>query len=366
MILPEKLIFNSPSKLEGVAQSAGGVCENTDTLHNSPSKLEGMAQSAGGVCQNTDTLHNSPSKLEGVPERRGRVSESSVCQNQRVKNTSAVKNFRRKLRSNSTPAEAALWNILKEKKIAGLQFRRQYSIGNFILDFYCPKIKLAIELDGSYHDFVDIKDLDRDKYLADNFGIQTIRFENKIVFQQPETIVNSILNVLEETHNSPSKLEGVAQSAGSVCQNTNTLHSQQADSSPNLGEEFSNSPSKLEGVARSARGVCENTDTLHSQQADSSPNLGEQLLNSPSKLEGVAQSAGGVCQNTNTRLNTAHSTAASGTSPNLREEFIDSPSKLEGVARSARGVCQNADTLHSQQADSSPIRGAALKIRRHK
>ena len=52
--------------------------------------------------------------------------------------------------------------------------------------------------------------------------------------------------------------------------------------------------------------------------------------------------------------NTTHSTAASGTSPNLREEFIDSPSKLEGVARSARGVCQNADTLHSQQADSSP------------
>ena len=57
-----------------------------------------------------------------------------------------------------------------------------------------------------------------------------------------------------------------------------------------------NSPSKLEGVAQSAGGVCENTDTLHSQQADSSPNLGEQLLNFPSKLEGVAQSAGGVCQ----------------------------------------------------------------------
>ena len=176
----------------------------------------------------------------GVPERRGRVSESSVCQNQRVKNTSAVKNFRRKLRSNSTPAEAALWNILKEKKIAGLQFRRQYSIGNFILDFYCPKIKLAIELDGSYHDFVDIKDLDRDKYLADNFGIQTLRFENKIVFQQPETIVNSILNVLEETHSTAA-----------------------SGTSPNLREEFSNSPSKLEGVPErqgrvSESDVCEN------------------------------------------------------------------------------------------------------------
>ena len=162
---------------------------------------------------------NSPSKLEGVDASADR----GVCQKQRTKNTSTVKNFRRKLRSNSTPAEAALWNILKEKKIAGLQFRRQFSIGNFILDFYCPKLKLAIELDGNYHDFVDIKDLERDKYLADNFGIQTIRFENKTVFQQPETIVNNILNVLEETHS--TAVNGT---------------------SPNLGEEFLNSPSKLE------------------------------------------------------------------------------------------------------------------------
>jgi len=209
MILPEKLIFNSPSKLEGVAQSAGGVCQNTNTL---------LSQQADSSPNLVEQLPDSPSKLEGVPERQGRVSESGVCKNQRVKNTSAVKTFRRKLRSNSTPAEAALWNILKEKKIAGLQFRRQYSIRNFILDFYCPKLKLAIELDGNYHDFVDIKDLARDKYLAENFGIQTIRFENKTVFQQPDSIVNAILNALEETHNSPSKLEGVdALADGGVC-----------------------------------------------------------------------------------------------------------------------------------------------------
>ena len=283
--------FNSPSKLEGVDASAdGGVCQNTNTLHS---------QQADSSPNLGEQLLDSPSKLEGVPERQGRVSESGVYQNQRVKNLSSVKTFRRKLRSNSTPAEAALWNILKEKKIAGLQFRRQYSIGNFILDFYCPKIKLAIELDGSYHDFVDIKDLERDKYLADNFGIQTIRFENKKVFQEPDSIVNAILNALEETHNFPSKLEGVDASAdGDVCQNTNTLHSQQADSSPNLGEQLSNSPSKLEGVdALADRGVCKNTNTLHSQQADSSPNLGEQLPNSPSKLEGVdALADGGVCK----------------------------------------------------------------------
>ena len=59
---------------------------------------------------------------------------------------------------------------------------------------------------------------------------------------------------------------------------TNTTHSTAASgTSPNLGEEFSNSPSKLEWVARSAEGVCEKTDTLHSQQADSS--LGSSFKN---------------------------------------------------------------------------------------
>jgi len=251
-----KSFSNSPSKLEGVdALTDRGVCQNTNTQPNTA-----HSTAAGGTSPNLgEEFSNSPSKLEGVPERQGRVSETGMCQKERAKNTSAIKNFRRKLRNNSTPAEAALWNILKEKKIAGLQFRRQFSIGNFILDFYCPKLRLAIELDGNYHDFVDIKDLERDKYLAENFGIQTIRFENKTVFQQPETIVNSILNVLEETHS--TAVNGT---------------------SPNLGEEFLNSPSKLEGVPErqgrvSESGVCEKTNTLHSQQADSSPNLGEQL-----------------------------------------------------------------------------------------
>ena len=206
--------LDSTSKLERVAQSSRGrvskskVCNNANTLHS---------QQADSSPNLGEQLLNSPSKLEGVSERQGRVSESKVCQNQRTKNSSIVKNFRRKLRSNSTPAEAALWNILKEKKIAGLQFRRQYSVENLILDFYCPKIKLAIELDGNYHNFTDAKDLERDKYLADSFGIQTIRFENKTVFQQPETIVNSILNVLEETHSTAA-----------------------SGTSPNLGEEFRN------------------------------------------------------------------------------------------------------------------------------
>ncbi|WP_143525188.1 endonuclease domain-containing protein, partial [Labilibacter marinus] len=55
---------------------------------------------------------------------------------------------RKQLRNNSTPAECELWNYLKGKKVCRLKFRRQYSVGKYVLDFYCPELKLAIELDG--------------------------------------------------------------------------------------------------------------------------------------------------------------------------------------------------------------------------
>ena len=118
-----------------------------------------------------------------------------------ITNIEELKDSRRLLRSNGTPAEGRLWNMLKGKKIANLQFRRQYSIDRYILDFYCPALKLAIELDGDYHfnGVVCERDYVRDKYLFENFGIRTIRFENKIVFEQPQSIINAILQSLEHS-----------------------------------------------------------------------------------------------------------------------------------------------------------------------
>ena len=117
----------------------------------------------------------------------------------RTKNISRFKMFRRTLRKNSTSAEATLWSILKGRRIGGLKFRRQYSIENNILDFYCVEMKLAIELDGDYHyqSLVDSHDYERDKFLESRYGIKTLRFENRIVFEQPEAIVQAIL---ESTH----------------------------------------------------------------------------------------------------------------------------------------------------------------------
>ena len=71
--------------------------------------------------------------------------------NKNLFNRKGLKSFRSFLRNKSTSAEAALWNILKPKQLDGRKFRRQYSIGNYIVDFCCPSEKLIIELDGDPH-----------------------------------------------------------------------------------------------------------------------------------------------------------------------------------------------------------------------
>ena len=108
---------------------------------------------------------------------------------------------RKFLRKNSTKAEIRLWHYLKNKQIIGRKFRRQYSLGNYILDFYCPAENLAIELDGETHfnPITEQKDNQRDLMLK-KFGIKVLRFENKIVFNNPEIIVNAILDHVNNQH----------------------------------------------------------------------------------------------------------------------------------------------------------------------
>lgn len=103
--------------------------------------------------------------------------------------------FRKKLRNKSTPAEAVLWRSLKNRQLEGKRFRRQYSIGNYILDFYCQEEKLAIELDGAHH-FTEegIKyDKIREEYL-NSIGIRILRFENAAVFNFHESVLDTIKN----------------------------------------------------------------------------------------------------------------------------------------------------------------------------
>jgi very-short-patch-repair endonuclease len=87
-----------------------------------------------------------------------------------------IKEKRRNLRNNQTETEARLWKYLRKEQL-GVKFRRQYSIGEYIVDFYSTKLKLAIELDGSQHYTNDRREYDeiRENFMLEH-GIKTIRF----------------------------------------------------------------------------------------------------------------------------------------------------------------------------------------------
>lgn len=94
-------------------------------------------------------------------------------------NNPRLKERRAELRKQQTPSEKQLWSKLRNKQFHNLKFYRQYSVGYYILDFYCPQKKLAIELDGSHHSKPDeiIYDQERTLYL-NAAGIDVIRFYN--------------------------------------------------------------------------------------------------------------------------------------------------------------------------------------------
>jgi len=110
-----------------------------------------------------------------------------------IHNRKYLKQFRKDLRNNLTSAEATLWKAIQRSQLEGRKFRRQHSVGNYILDFYCPKENLAVELDGQEHFTASGSERDfvRDEYLK-TLNIRVLRFENKIVFDNLEGVLEEI------------------------------------------------------------------------------------------------------------------------------------------------------------------------------
>jgi len=96
---------------------------------------------------------------------------------------------RRSLRRHSTDAEAALWAILRGRRFAGFKFRRQHSLGPFIVDFYCPMRRLVVELDGGQHyePEAQAEDAKRDRYLVGR-DIAVVRFATDLVFRDRRSV----------------------------------------------------------------------------------------------------------------------------------------------------------------------------------
>lgn len=155
-----------------------------------------------------DTYHTWRSEPKNSPPFQGGVPEGGggfISQEEVVNNDPHLKTFRKELRNNLTPAEASLWKQLQKRQLEGRKFRRQHSVGNYILDFYCPSEKLAIELDGEVHNDFSQADYDyeRDQFL-NAFGIKVLRFENKEVFENNEAVLNEIKDAFGWVNNHPA------------------------------------------------------------------------------------------------------------------------------------------------------------------
>lgn len=109
-----------------------------------------------------------------------------------------MKPYRRGLRKRLTPAEASLWILLKNRQAFGLKFRRQTSIKNYVVDFYCPEIRMIIELDWEPHFTQEQADKDqkRDKELTE-LGYKVFRYENLVVFDHPDFIFDDIKSLIQ-------------------------------------------------------------------------------------------------------------------------------------------------------------------------
>jgi len=112
----------------------------------------------------------------------------------RLFNLKSKKSLRIRLRQEMTKAEIVMWNMLRSGEME-YKFRRQHSIGPYIVDFYCPSLKLVIEIDGDIHVFDKNikKDLVRQNYL-ENIGLRVVRYNNIEVLNNIESVFNDLFD----------------------------------------------------------------------------------------------------------------------------------------------------------------------------
>ncbi len=117
----------------------------------------------------------------------------------RYSNEPLNKEFRRILRHNMTSAERILWKRLKNKQLDGWRFRRQHGYGDYVLDFYCPVLKLCIEVDGNIHDIPEVKDKDENRSIfLEHNGIRILRFRNEEIENNIDAVVQQIRTYIDK------------------------------------------------------------------------------------------------------------------------------------------------------------------------
>ena len=118
-----------------------------------------------------------------------------------IYNITSKEDRRKELRNSLTVAEAVLCKYLKGRQLSGMKFRRQSSVGPYIVDFFCPEKRIGVELDGARHFGPTAGDYDdrRTRYLEER-GIKVIRFENRRVYRDLEGVLEEIRQKLNQNH----------------------------------------------------------------------------------------------------------------------------------------------------------------------
>jgi len=102
----------------------------------------------------------------------------------------------RDLRRNATSPERVLWSLLRDRRLGGVKFRRQHTVGPYIVDFYCPAHRVVVELDGRSHDDRGLEDRQRQHYLESVVGLKVFRVGNDDVLHDPDGLVLGLLRAL--------------------------------------------------------------------------------------------------------------------------------------------------------------------------
>ena len=168
-------------------------------------------------------------------------------------NRPTEKAMRRQLRKAMPKAEVLVWSRLRGKQLCGYKFRRQYSVGPYSIDFYCPAAKLAIELDGDshFHPVEQRYDSQRQRYI-ESFGIRCLRFTNSEIYENLEGVLETVARVLrdiaagagEDTPLNPPFIRGEAKNApqGAKYREASAPGKEQAKTSPPYEESPKTSP----------------------------------------------------------------------------------------------------------------------------
>ena len=180
-----------------LSQGSSIKMENVESAPMSQGSSNGMDKATTAISQGSSLSSTT------LPLRQGEYPEGGRGWTMKYNsNRNELTSLRKNLRNHGTSAEAFLWTKIKGRQLSGYRFRRQFSIDKYILDFYCPQLHLAVELDGAVHQGTLGQpvehDVERDKILKEKYGIHIVRFENRMVFENLKSVIWQIEDAIKE------------------------------------------------------------------------------------------------------------------------------------------------------------------------